>query len=309
MSIFFYCNFKNKKQWLNSINKKFPKHKVFTIKDKPDFSKIKYAIVWNLPDTIMKKLKNVKIFFSLGAGVDHIINLPSYNKTPIVRVKDINMAERMSYHVHSQILTYQLKLYLFQKAQIQKKWLGEQNTKLNKDITIGIVGLGFLGNYVANYLYNLNYSVLGLKREIRQKESKIKIFTEKNLNKFLNLSDIVVSILPDTKKTKNLINKKFLNLMKKNSFLINIGRGSTLNEHDLLLHLNKNKNFFVSLDVFKTEPLPKNNKFWTQKNVIITPHAAALTDIDSSIDLMVNRFKHFKKTGKIKSDVNLIKGY
>ncbi len=309
MSIFFYCNFKNKKQWLNSINKKFPKHKVFTIKDKPDFSKIKYAIVWNLPDTIMKKLKNVKIFFSLGAGVDHIINLPSYNKTPIVRVKDINMAERMSYHVHSQILTYQLKLYLFQKAQIQKKWLGEQNTKLNKDITIGIVGLGFLGNYVANYLYNLNYKVLGLKREIRQKESKIKIFTEKNLKKFLNLSDIVVSILPDTEKTKDFINKKFLNLMKKHSFLINIGRGSTLNEHDLLLHLNKNKNFFVSLDVFKIEPLPKNNKFWTQKNVIITPHAAALTDIDSSIDLMVNRFKHFKKTGKIKSDVNLIKGY
>ena len=71
----------------------------------------------------MKKLKNVKIIFSLGAGVDHIINLPSYNNTPIVRVKDINMAKRMSYHVHSQILIYQLKLYLYQKAQLQKKWL------------------------------------------------------------------------------------------------------------------------------------------------------------------------------------------
>ena len=97
--------------------------------------------------------------------------------------------------------------------------------------------------------------------------------------------------------------------MKKNSFLINIGRGSTLNESDLLLHLNKNKNFFVSLDVFKTEPLPKKNKFWTHKNVIVTPHAAALTDIDSSIDQMFKRFTGFKKTGKIKSDVNLIKGY
>ena len=154
MSILFYCNFSNKKQWLNSIKKKFPKNKVFTINDKPDFLKIEYAIVWNLPNTIMEKLKNVKIFFSLGAGVDHIINLPSYNKTPIVRVKDINMAERMSYHVHSQILIYQLKLYLFQKAQIQKKWIGEQNTKLNKDITIGIVGLGFLGNHVGKYLNN-----------------------------------------------------------------------------------------------------------------------------------------------------------
>ena len=309
MSILFYCNFSNKKEWLNSVKKKFSRNKVFTINDKPDFLKIEYAIVWNLPDNIMKKLKNVKIIFSLGAGVDHIINLPSYNKTPIVRVKDINMAERMSYHVHSQILIYQLKLFLFQKAQIKKKWLGEQNTKLNKDTTIGIVGLGFLGRHVGKYLSNLNYNVIGFKRKNNKTESKIKIFTGKKLNKFLNLSDIVVSILPDTEKTKNFINKKFLSLMKKNSFLINIGRGNTLNEQDLLLHLNKNKNFHASLDVFKKEPLPQDNKFWTHKNVIITPHAAALTDIDSSIDQMFKRFKDFKKTGKIKSDVNLIRGY
>ncbi len=309
MSILFYCNFNNKKQWLTSIKKKFSRQKIFTINDKPDFLKIEYAIVWNLPDNIMKKLKNVKIIFSLGAGVDHIINLPSYNKIPIVRVKDINMAERMSYHVHSQILIYQLKLYLFQKAQIQKKWLGEQNTKLNKEITIGIVGLGFLGTYVGKYLSNLNYNVIGFKRKNNKTRSKIKIFTKKKLNKFLSISDVVVSILPNTKKTNDFINKKFLNLMKKNAFLINIGRGSTLNEKDLLLHLKKNKNFHVSLDVFKTEPLPKNNKFWTHNNVIITPHAAALTDIDSSIDQMFKRFKDFKKTGKIKSDVHLIKGY
>ena len=309
MSILFYCNFSNKKQWLNSIKRKFPKNKVFTINDNPDLLKIEYAIVWNLPNSIMKKLKNLKIVFSLGAGVDHIINLPSYNKTPIVRVKDINMAERMSYHVHSQILNYQLKLHLFQKAQIQKKWLGEQYTKLNKDITVGIIGLGFLGNYVGKYLSNLKYKVIGFKRENKKILSNIKIFTGNNLDQFLKLSDIVVSILPDTKSTKNFMNAKFLSLMKKESFLINIGRGSTLNESDLLLHLKKNKNFHVSLDVFKKEPLPRDNKFWTQKNVIVTPHVAALTDIDSSIDLMVNRFKIFKKTGKIKSDVNLDRGY
>ena len=309
MSILFYCNFTNKKKWLQTIKKKFPENKVFTINDNPDFLKIEYAIVWNLPDSIMKKLKNLKIVFSLGAGVDHIINLPSYNKTPIVRVKDINMAERMSYHVHSQILNYQLKLYLFQKAQIQKKWLGEQYTKLNKDITVGIIGLGFLGYYVGKYLSNINYKVIGFKRENKKTKSQIKIFTGNNLNQFLKLSDIVVSILPDTNKTKNFINKKFLSLMKKEAFLINIGRGSTLNELDLLSHLDKNKNFYVSLDVFKKEPLPKNNKFWTQKNVTVTPHAAALTDIDSSIDLMVERFNHFKKTGQIKSDVNLNRGY
>ena len=114
----------------------FKNHKVYQINNKIDFNTIQYAIVWNLPDRILKKLNNLKIIFSLGAGVDHIINLPSYNKTPILRIKDPNMAERMSYHVHSQILIYQLKLNLFQKAQIKRKWLGEQETLLNNKIKV-----------------------------------------------------------------------------------------------------------------------------------------------------------------------------
>ena len=65
MSILFYCNFSNKKQWLKSVKRKFPKNKVFTINDNPDLLKIEYAIVWNLPDSIMKKLKNLKIILNI----------------------------------------------------------------------------------------------------------------------------------------------------------------------------------------------------------------------------------------------------
>ena len=97
--------------------------------------------------------------------------------------------------------------------------------------------------------------------------------------------------------------------MKKNSLLINIGRGNVLNEDDLLKYLNINKNFFVSLDVFKKEPLPKNHKFWSHPNITVTPHVAALTDIDSSINLIYNRFLLYKKTKKIMSDVNYKKKY
>ena len=122
-------------------------------------------------------------------------------------------------------------------------------------------------------------------------------------------SDIIVSILPYTEETKNFIDKRFLKKMKKNSLLINIGRGASLNEEHLLKHLKKNKNFYASLDVFKNEPLPKSHKFWKHPNVIVTPHAAALTDIDSSINLMHERYLAYRKTGKIKSDVDLIKGY
>ena len=289
--------------------KKFKQHKVYTINDKIDFNIIEYAIVWNLPDKILKKLSSLKIIFSLGAGVDHIINLPSYKNTPILRVKDPNMGERMSYHVHSQILIYQLKLNLFQKAQIKKMWLGEQETLLNNQITVGILGSGFLGTIVGKYLKKLGYKVIGFKKSVPKTKIFFPVYTNNKIQNFIKSSDVIVSILPYTEETKNFINQRFLEKMKKNSLLINIGRGASLNEDHLLKYLRQNKNFHASLDVFNNEPLPKTHKFWKHPKVTVTPHAAALTDIDSSINLMHERYLTYRKTGKIKSDVDLIKGY
>ena len=62
---------------LKEIKKKFTNNKIVTLKDTPDFSKIEYAIIWDLPDEIFQKLINVRLLFSMGAGVDHIITLPS----------------------------------------------------------------------------------------------------------------------------------------------------------------------------------------------------------------------------------------
>ena len=289
--------------------KKFKHHKVFTLKEKFDYDQIHYAIIWNLPNKVLKKLINLKVIFSLGAGVDHIINLSSYKDIPILRIKDPNMASRMSYHVHSQILNFQLKLNLFQKAQIKRVWLGEMETLLNKNITIGILGAGFLGTSVGKYLKKLEYKVIGFKKSHPQVKTPFPIYSKGKLEKFIKSSDIIVSILPSTKDTTNFIDQNFLKKMKKNSLLINIGRGASLNEDHLLKQLNQNKNFFASLDVFKTEPLPKNHKFWNHPNITITPHAAALTDIASSIDLMHSRYLLSKKNGKFISDVNLKKGY
>ena len=91
--------------------------------------------------------------------------------------------------------------------------------------------------------------------------------------------------------------------------MINIGRGDSLCEKDLLSHLKINKNFYVSLDVFKKEPLSKKHRFWKHPNITITPHVAAVSDIESSIDYMHERFLIFKRKGNIESDVNLKKGY
>ena len=309
MNILFHASFANQDEFLKSLRKKFFSHKIFTLDQNVPLDKIEVALVWNLPDKILKKLKNLKIIFSLGAGVDHILKLPSYKNTPIIRIQDPNMRSRMLNHVLAQILIYQLKLNEYNKAQQKNIWLDERHTSLNKDLTIGVLGVGYLGKFIATKLKSLNYNVIGYKNTISAAKYSIPIYYKKSLKTFLKLSDIIVSVLPATKETRDLINKSFLNQMKKKSLLINIGRGSSLNEMDLLKHIKQNNFFFASLDVFKKEPLPKNSKLWKNQNITVTPHVAAITDVDSSINYIFSKFEQFRTKGKIKSDVKIKNGY
>ena len=309
MNILFHASFANQDEFLKSLKKKFIHHKIFTLNQNITLDKIEVALVWNLPDKILKKLKNLKIIFSLGAGVDHILKLPNYKNTPIIRIQDPNMQSRMFNHVLSQILIYQLKLDEYNKSQKKNIWLDERHTSLNKDLTIGILGLGYLGKFIANKLKSLDYNIIGYKNNLSTEKNSIPRYYKKSLKTFLKLSDIVVSVLPATPETRDLIDKSFLNQMKKKSLLINIGRGSSLNEIDLLKHSKKNKYFFASLDVFKTEPLPKKSKLWKNHNITITPHVAAITDVDSSTNYIFTKFEQFRTKGKINSDVKITKGY
>lgn len=313
MNILLYCNFANSKQWEEAVRKKFRRENVYTLSDNPKLEKIDCAIIWNIPNDILGKLTSLKIIFSMGAGVDHILKLTNYNETPIIRVKDPSMAVRMSYHVLSQILEFQLNLKYFYNAQLKKNWLEnlqyEKQVKLNNEITVGILGVGFLGSYVGKYLKKLDYNVIGLKNSISKTKNSFPIFTSIKKNYFIKNSDIIISILPSTKNTNNFINADFLMKMKKKSLLINVGRGATINEKDLINHVKKNKDFFASLDVFKNEPLPKSNPLWLSKNITITPHVASLTVVDIIVAQMHKSLLNYKKNKKIKNDVDLRKGY
>jgi len=309
MNIFFFATYSNQEEFLLTLKKKFKHDKIFTISDDVDLSKIDVAMVWNLPSNIFKKMVNLKAIFSIGAGVDHILKLPNIRNLPIIRVKDPTMRIRMYNHVLSQILIFQLKLKNYDEAQRKKIWMNERYTPLNNELSIGIMGLGYIGNFVALNIKKLGYNVMGFKRDVVKKNNPFEIYDKSSLNKFIKRSDIIVSILPDTKKTKNFINANFLKKMRESSLLINIGRGTAVNESDLIKHIKNHPNFYASLDVFNTEPLNKKHKFWSNKNITITPHVAAITDHDSSIGYLYKRFMDFKKNKKIKSDVDVKLGY
>ena len=311
MRILFHCPWYNNKEWLETIKKQFKNNKIYTLKDKPDLSDIECAIIWNISNYTLSKMSNVKILFSLGAGVDHITKLKSYCGQPIIRLKDPFMAERMANHVLSQILFYQLKLKSFQEAQLKNKWLVKyKEPALNNNITIGILGVGYLGSFVGKQLQKYGYNIIGFKNTKPNTNYPFPVFYKKSsIKKFLRQSDVVACILPSTSDTHHMVNRNFLNEMKKEALLINVGRGSTLHEKALIAHLKKYKQFYASLDVFEKEPLSKSSSLWKLPNVTITPHIASLTLVDTAVEYIYKKYKQYKKNGKIKSDVNLIKGY
>ena len=311
MSILFHCPWHDSKEWLQKIKKRFKDNKIYTLKNKPDLSKIEFAIIWDLSNTVLKQMNNVKVLFSLGAGVDHIISLKSYRGQPVIRLKDPFMAERMANHILSQIFFYQLNLKSYQKAQQKNKWIIKyQEPNHNNSLTIGILGVGYLGSFVGKQLQKHGYKVIGFKNSKPKIKYPFSVFYKKNnLKKFLHQSDVVACILPSTSDTYNMINKNFLQAMKKKVLLINVGRGSALCEKDLIAHLRKNKHFFASLDVFEIEPLAKISPLWKIPNVTITPHIASITLIDSAVEYIYKKYRQYKKNGKIKNDVNFKKRY
>ena len=84
MNIFFYATYSNQQEFLNTLRNKFKRDKIYTIKDNVDLSTIDVAMVWNIPNTIFKKMINLKAIFSIGAGVDHILKLPNIKDLPII---------------------------------------------------------------------------------------------------------------------------------------------------------------------------------------------------------------------------------
>ena len=97
--------------------------------------------------------------------------------------------------------------------------------------------------------------------------------------------------------------------MKSTSRIINVARGGIINEEDLSVALNNDIIAGAAIDVFVKEPLLKKHQFWKNPNVTVTPHIAAVTDVDSSIDYIFKKLEYFRKKRKIKSDVFINRGY
>jgi D-2-hydroxyacid dehydrogenase (NADP+) len=146
--------------------------------------------------------------------------------------------------------------------------------------TLGLVGLGSIGRRVAQMASALGMRVIAVREHVDKGtvEGVEAVFGPSELDRLLGQSDYVVLAAPLLNTTRGLINAGSFSLMKREAFLINVGRGPQVDEAALADALRNRRIAAAALDVFEQEPLPLDSPLWDLENLLITPHTAGLTD-------------------------------
>ena len=140
-------------------------------------------------------------------------------------------------------------------------------------------------------------------------ESNLKQLYKELDFKFANDLDYLVSVLPHTMDTRKSIGEELLNALPSHALLINVGRGSAVDESALIEALNQNKIAGAVLDVFEQEPLPKEHPFWTTPNLLMTFHTSAPSFPEDIARIFIENYKLFNSGKSLKYQVDFERGY
>ena len=308
INLLYYWNAEGYKSWQKIFSEKAPEIKVFN-KDNCIEVDIDVALVWLPPEGFLKKFQNLKGVINLGQGVDHLLKpgvVP--DKLPIIRLVDEDMSKQMAGWVSLQILRETCFLNDYLEQQKNKIWK-TVNFIPGNNWTIGILGIGAIGSHVAKSLTNFGYKIKGWSKNKKNIQNVECYSGREELHKMLKDCNILVCLLPLTSETKHIICTETLSLLPKGSTIINAGRGGHVNETDLLEMINKGHIKNAYLDVFETEPLPKDHSFWEHKNVYVWPHVSAQTNTLTSIDQIVNAARCITDGLEAPNQINRSNGY
>ena len=270
------CTAKEQDQWRAAMSACLPEARVHAGLDAPDCD---YAVVWKPPAELFARQPKLKALFSLGAGVNGLLAMPSLPRDiPLVRMEDGGMSEQMiEYALHVALREFR-RFPEYQRDQAQARW-APQPARARKDFSIGVLGLGVLGGAVARALADFGFSVCGWSRSAKAVASVRCEHGADGLSDVLARSQLLLLFLPLTSETENILDGVRLAQLPFGAAVVNLSRGELIDDEALLDALDSGHVASAYLDVFREEPLPTEHRFWRHSRVHMTPHVAALTDV------------------------------
>ncbi|APU68821.1 MAG: glyoxylate/hydroxypyruvate reductase A [Bacteroidota bacterium] len=309
MSLLIVCPGRDPENWIETIRKKDSAIECYAYPEDHQKEDVEFALTWNHPRGIFKNYPNLKVIASMGAGVDHILSDPALpDDIQITRVVDDKMTEDMSNFVLTQALARLRKIQDYTKHQTEKKWDRTQYGR-PQDTKIGIMGLGVLGDAVAEKLHKNNFQVYAWSRTEKDCQNITCFHGKEQMEEFLSHAEILVCLLPLTEDTRNILNADLFDMLPEGAYVINVARGEHLVEHDLLEMIDNGHLSGASLDVFREEPLPDEHPFWEHEKINITPHIASLTSPESVVPQIIENYDRMMDGKPLRHEVELEKGY
>lgn len=248
------------------------------------------------------------------AGVEHLTETAVWDSDILLTTASGIHAPNMAQYALTQILVWAHRVPAWFRQQASGQWPNDRWPKFVPDElhgrTLGIVGYGSIGRELARQAKALGMKVLVTKRDARHPEDQgytlpgtgdptgiipDRIYPTEATRSMIGECDYVVNTLPLTDKTRHFFNEEMFRAMKPTAFLVNVGRGGTIDEQDLIRALKKGWIAGAGLDVFETEPLPEDSPLWRLENVILTPHVSGFTAEydDRAVDLFTENLRRY----------------
>lgn len=236
-----------------------------------------------------QELTSLRWIAALSAGVDNIEQAGFASGITVTNASGLH-DRPVKEHALAMILAATRRLDLMHNAQLESRWakelgggqpIGVQNPGAGTfpglatldAARVAIWGFGSIGQALAPVLTMLGAQVTGVARSVGTRAGYPVISQEQALADLGN-TDMLINILPGSPETKHIINADVFAALPNHAWLINVGRGISVDEQALVQALSTGQIGGAALDVFDREPLPADSPLWTAPNIIITPHAA-----------------------------------
>lgn len=269
-----------------------------------------YEIIFGEPSLIanvlpsMSKLRWVQ---TMWAGVEPLLAPSLRRDYTLTNARGI-FGGLMSEYVFGYLLAFERQVLEHYRLQKDRSWSPVETGRLSGK-TIGLLGVGSIGARLAETAKHFGMIVRGYTRASETCPDVDRYYHGKDLLEFATGLDYLVSVLPNTSETRQIVDKSLFDVLLPHTIFVNVGRGSAVDEAALVTALKSGQIAGAVLDVFETEPLPVSSPLWHLPNVFITYHTSARTIPTDMVGVFIENYNRYLRGEKLKYVVDFELGY
>lgn len=245
-----------------------------------------------IPPELLAGAARLRWLCTASAGVDHLLDESLWPSPDCILTNSSGAyGPTISEHIIMVLLMLLRRMPEYASAALRREWPYYTPIRSITGSHIVILGTGDIGSHTARRLKALGASVTGVCRSGRSAEPAFdRVLPTGALDTVLPEAGACIMALPATPETVNILSRSRIALLPSRAYVVNIGRGSAIDQPALIEALQSGKIAGAALDVMTPEPLPADHPLWTCPNVIITPHVSGNMSLGLTCDLDVSMF-------------------